>query len=375
MCPYANIALDTVCFQGKRVAILGNGSSGIQIVPQIQKGWFWTSHNILIEQTANKENTVAENLKCFIKGPTWISPPMPRVAMDIPEEERDTVDAAESAKNVFTSQVMYTEKEMNKLASDPEYLLKYRKQIEYGINAGFAIFYKDSEAAKGAESYMRDTMQKRLNHDPVLTKMIIPTWPVGCRRLTPGDGYLEALVQPNTECIFSDISLVDAAGIVTQDGARHDVDVIVCATGFDMAWTPHFALFGRNGVDIKKAWSPLPNCYLGIAAPGFPNYWVMNGPRGNLGNGTVLPCLETEIEFVIAAVKKMQSDRIAALDVKEDITSSLNEYIDTWCKMSVFSGSCRSWYKQNTVDGKPMVWGGSVSRPTGPLRVQIFQSM
>lgn len=145
------------------------------------------------------------------------------------------------------------------------------------------------------------------------------------------------------------------------DGTHHSVDIIVCATGYDMAWTPHFELIGRNGRNIKEAWMKMPKCYLGIAAPGFPNYFVMNGPRGNLANGTVLPCLETEVEYVIQAVKKMQSDRIKTLDVREEVVDQLNEYIDAWQETSVFSAPCRSWYKNNTQDGKVLVWGGSVS--------------
>lgn len=185
--------------------------------------------------------------------------------------------------------------------------------------------------------------------------------PIFHRRLTPGDGYLEALIKPNVECHFSEVSSVTNEGLVTRDGVHHEADIIVCATGYDMAWTPHFTLIGRNGRNIKDAWSPEPKCYLGMAAHGFPNYFVMNGPRGNLANGTVLPCLETELEYVIKAAKKMQSDRIKALDVRERVVDQLNEYIDAWHQTSVFSGSCRSWYKDNTVDGKPRVWGGSVS--------------
>ena len=146
-----------------------------------------------------------------------------------------------------------------------------------------------------------------------------------------------------------------------EDGSFHEVDTIVCATGYDLAWTPHFELIGREGRNIKDAWAEFPKCYLGMAAPGFPNYYVMNGPRGNLANGTVLPCFETEIEFVIQIAKKMQSDRIRSLDVREHVVDQLNEYIDAWNQTAVFSGSCRSWYKDNATDGRVRVWGGSVS--------------
>jgi hypothetical protein len=139
--------------------------------------------------------------------------------------------------------------------------------------------------------------------------------------------------------------------------------MIICATGYQMAWTPHFKLIGRNGQDIKDAWSPEPKCYLGMAASGFPNYFVMNGPRGNLANGTVLPCFETELDYVIQVVKKMQSDRIKSIDVRQGVVDQLDQYIDAWHETSVFSEPCRSWYKDNTRDGKVRVWGGSVSDP------------
>lgn len=296
-----------------------------------------------------------------MRGPTFITPPMERIQVDVPAALQQT-DMPQTALDPFVMQRAYTDAEIETLASDPEYLLLYRKRIEYSINANFGIFYKDTEASNMAGWYMRDIMKKRLKDHPVLTEKLIPQWAVGCRRLTPGDGYLEALIAPNVDCTFSPIQSIDETGIVTADGKRTEVDMIVCATGFDMAWTPHFPLQGRNGVDIGKLWEPVPNCYLGLAAPGFPNYFIMNGPRGNLGNGTVLPCLETQIDYVCAAVQKMQSDRIKALDVKGDVTASLNEYVDAWCETSAFSAPCRSWYKNNTVDGKPMVWGGSVSQ-------------
>lgn len=283
---------------------------------------------------------------------------MPRIPITMPTPAEPI---PQEIPNPLVQQYFFRKDEINYLSENPQEHLQYRKQIEGAINRGFAIFYKDTEASKMAQWYMKSEMIKRLGSNSVLMDKLIPTWPPGCRRLTPGDGYLEALVQPNVECHFTEIESIDGKGLLTADGQRQDVDIIVCATGFDMAWTPHFSLHGINGVDIKDAWSPLPQSYLGIAAPGFPNYWVMNGPRGNLGNGTVLPCFELQIEYVIQAAKKMQTERIKAMHVRQDITDKLNEYVDKWQETSVFTAPCRSWYKNNTVDGKVMCWGGSVS--------------
>jgi hypothetical protein len=104
--------------------------------------------------------------------------------------------------------------------------------------------------------------------------------------------------------------------------------------------------------------------------PGFPNYWVMNGPRGALYNGTVLPSFETQIDYVIAAAKKIQTDRIKSLNVKLDVTQMLNRHLDKWHEGSVWSSECKSWYKNNTFDGRVMFWGGSVR--FNPLASQML---
>jgi hypothetical protein len=74
----------------------------------------------------------------------------------------------------------------------------------------------------------------------------------------------------------------------------------------------------------------------------------------------VIPCFETQLDYVIQAAKKIQSDRIRALEVKLDVTNALNQYVDKWHQGGVWSGECKSWYKSNTVNGKIMCWGGSV---------------
>lgn len=116
-----------------------------------------------------------------MRGGTWISAPMPREPVEMDSEKEGTVIADKEAAHPSTGQYFYTPEERQKLASDPEYLLNYRKRIEYAINEGFAIFYKDSDASNMVFGYMKAEMDRRLKNDPVLTKKLIPTWPVGCR--------------------------------------------------------------------------------------------------------------------------------------------------------------------------------------------------
>lgn len=128
-----------------------------------------------------------------MRGSTWIATPMPRVPVDIavpasivngtPEGDGTvtvSVDDADAAMPKV-GQYFYTDREIQRLRNDPEYLLMYRKRIEYAINIGFAIFYKDTDASKMAEGYMRGEMARRLKDHPLLTEKLIPKWPVGCR--------------------------------------------------------------------------------------------------------------------------------------------------------------------------------------------------
>lgn len=111
---------------------------------------------------------------------------MPRVQVEVPQTENSTPVVAdpEDAQSDI-GQYFYKDFEIERLRKDPEYLLKYRKQIEYGINkACAAMVYKNSEASRMTEMYMRAEMTRRLDNHPVLTKKLIPSWSVGCRFAT-----------------------------------------------------------------------------------------------------------------------------------------------------------------------------------------------
>jgi cation diffusion facilitator CzcD-associated flavoprotein CzcO len=121
------------------------------------------------------------------------------------------------------------------------------------------------------------TMKERLGDSPKgrkLAEMLIPTFPVGCRRQTPGPGYLEALVQDHVETRWDDIDRFTENGILTKTGERLEFDAIVCATGFDTTFKPRFPIRGRGGSDLATRWEEEePTAYFGMVAPEFPNYF------------------------------------------------------------------------------------------------------
>lgn len=116
-------------------------------------------------------------------------------------------------------------------------------------------------------------MIDKLNGDERLIKAILPDFAAGCRRPTPGVGYLEALTKPNVNVVLSGIEKVVPEGIVTKDGQTIKADALICATGFDVSFAPRFKFIGRNGVDLKEQWKVRPRSYLSCAVENFPNYF------------------------------------------------------------------------------------------------------
>ena len=116
-------------------------------------------------------------------------------------------------------------------------------------------------------------MKIKLGDDSPLLEFLIPTFSVGCRRPTPGNGYLEALTEPNVRVVTDSITEIVPEGIKTSTGEIIKVDTFICATGFDISFCPRYPVIGRNGVSLAKQWEKKPAAYLSLAVPNFPNHF------------------------------------------------------------------------------------------------------
>jgi cation diffusion facilitator CzcD-associated flavoprotein CzcO len=115
-------------------------------------------------------------------------------------------------------------------------------------------------------------MKGILKHDPQLLKRLVPDFAMGCRRMGPAEGFLESIVEGRTELAEGDITEFTPTGLRTSLGEDIDVDIIICATGFDVSFRPYFPIIGRGGVSLAEQWSGDANAYFALAAPGFPNF-------------------------------------------------------------------------------------------------------
>jgi len=157
-------------------------------------------------------------------------------------------------------------------AANPSEFLKFRRQFEIDINQFTDASYKGSPAQKAAFEYITNDMKAKLAKKPELFDKLIPKFAVGCRRFSPGQGYLEALVEANVTVKTEQISEVNEKGIVMKDGSLIEPDAIICATGFDASCRPVFPLIAY-GKDLRDVWESRPRGYLSVAAAGFPNYF------------------------------------------------------------------------------------------------------
>jgi cation diffusion facilitator CzcD-associated flavoprotein CzcO len=325
----------SVDFEGKTVGVIGTGSTSVQIVPALQK--------------------VVKNMKVFMRSPTWISPPFGGgvLQQDLKKENGD-----KPGERQYT----FTEEDKQRFKDDPEYYLMFRKRIEAEINSLYGMYQQDSELSNTMRKNITEEMHRRIGpgHEK-LKEFIVPKWSPGCRRISPGDGYLEALVKPNVECVFGPLKMVTPEGIVTEDGELHKVDIIVCATGFKVAFRPAFKVINGEGKTLDEDWGDNVNLYLGVSAPRFPNYYTIVGPGATWSSGTLLPSIETTIEYSVKMMKKIQHENIRSIDVQQEAVDDIYAHFDEFHKTTVFQEECRSWFKDGKIKNRIYLWPGCVS--------------
>ncbi|KAF2748392.1 FAD/NAD(P)-binding domain-containing protein [Sporormia fimetaria CBS 119925] len=323
----------SVDFNGKTAGVIGTGSTSVQIVPQLQK--------------------ICKEVQVYMRSPTWISPPFGAGALTNDLQKGEDVNPGQRQYN-------FSETDIKKFKEDPEYHLDFRKRIEAEINSLFGMYQQGSELSNQFREVITAEMHRRMGpgHEK-LKEFIIPKWSPGCRRISPGDGYLEAIVKENVEPVFDGIKRIVPEGIETNDGKVHKMDILVCATGFQVAFRPAFKVINGEGKSIDEDWANGPNLYFGVSAPRFPNYYTIVGPGATWSNGTLLPSIETTIEYSIKCMKKMQTEGIKAMAVKQEALDEIYAHFDTFHKTTVWQEECRSWFKDGKIKNRIYLWPGA----------------
>ena len=312
-------------YKNKKVAVIGAGSSGIQVVPAIQPH---VSH-----------------LDHYIRSRTWVATTFAQ------ESLRKRADSAENL--MFSSQEIAVWKE------DPEHYLAFRKSLEAELQSGHIITQRGSDAQIAARETFTQLMRDRLKSKPAIADHILPRFPPLCKRLTPGPGYLEALTQPNVAAIPVGISNIDERGIVTTDWIHRPVDAIICATGFDTSYKNRFPIYGEKGMSLQERWKDYPESYLGITIDSFPNLFTALGPNSTQGTGNLLVVLERIASYTALCLAKLQSQNIQSMQPSHLAVKNFTSFCHEYFKGTVYTEECASWYKSGPEGKVTALWPGS----------------
>ncbi|KAL6876626.1 FAD/NAD(P)-binding domain-containing protein [Trichoderma novae-zelandiae] len=314
---------------GKRVAVIGNGASGIQLVANIQKR--------------------VERLDHYARNKTWV--------------------AASFAGHETSIEPKTIPQELRDSFKDPETYLRYRKEMEQTYFRGFQGWLKGSETNDEAKQIFTQLAKARLAAKPELFERIIPDFSPHCRRLTPGPGYFEALSQPNVEYIQTRIRRFTETGIETADGKTRDVDAVFCATGANSDMAPPFPI-RAGAADLGRDWGRsgaygFPYTYLGAASPGFPNLLFVHGPSASGRSGTVPHNVENQITYYAKILRKVGREGIKTMAPSRRAADDFVAYTDAFFETTVLSEKCSSWYNGGVPGGRIHgLWPGSASHLT-----------
>jgi cation diffusion facilitator CzcD-associated flavoprotein CzcO len=286
-----------VDLKGKAVAVIGTGASAVQIVPSI----------------------APDVAKLFVYQRTapWV---MPKIDGAIAPWKRALYARVPLAQRLTRGFIYWT-----------------RELMALG-------FVFEPRIMKIAEALLRWHMARSVA-DPALRAKLTPHYTMGCKRVAPSNGYLPALQRENVELVTDPIAEVRAHSIVGEDRAERAVDAIVLATGFVAAeQVAPFEVRGRGGRKLDEAWDGGAEAYLGTTVAGFPNLFLLVGPNTGLGHSSIVFMIESQLSYVVDALKQMRARRLKGVDVKVAVQESYNARIQERLKKTVWSSGCMSWY-------------------------------
>jgi cation diffusion facilitator CzcD-associated flavoprotein CzcO len=182
--------------------------------------------------------------------------------------------------------------------------------------------------------------------DPELRAKLTPDYKAACKRLILCSDYYPAVSRENAHLVTEPIARIVPEGVETADGEVHALDVLVLATGFDpTAFILPTQVTGEDGIDLETFWDGAPRAHRSVAVPGFPNFWMLEGPTGPVGNLSLITITEHQVDYVIAMLDRMKRDGLAAIAARREAFEGYNEAMQEALPNTVWlAGGCTSWY-------------------------------
>jgi cation diffusion facilitator CzcD-associated flavoprotein CzcO len=183
--------------------------------------------------------------------------------------------------------------------------------------------------------------------DPELRERVTPTFEIGCKRILISNDWYPALAADNVDLVTDRIAKVTGNAIVTADGVERPIDVLIVATGFyttELPITEH--LVGRSGTSLAETWRESGMAaYKGTTVADFPNLFFIVGPNTGLGHSSMVFMIESQVTYIVDALRTMRAHRYAAVEVTPEAVADYNADVQRRMRRTVWTtGGCASWY-------------------------------
>jgi cation diffusion facilitator CzcD-associated flavoprotein CzcO len=297
-----------VVLDGARVGIIGTGSTAMQIVSAIVD---WTQKLTLFQRTAQ-----------------WVMP---------------AVNPA------------YTAEERTAFGDDPQLMEGLRDSVS-DLFDHFSDGIVDARSPEMAmiEKFCLDNLENNVT-DPDLRERLRPDYRAACKRLVVSTNFYEAIQKPGAELVTDAIEQVEPGGVRTADGRLHELDVLVLATGFKVdAFVRPISVIGREGTDLDRVWVDRPEAYLSISVPKFPNFFMLNGPNGPVGNFSLVEVAELQMGYILQLIDRLRSGDGRQINATPEAMERFEEARIDAAKNTIWATGCRSWYLDDR--GIPAAW-------------------
>ena len=298
----------SVSLEGKRVGIIGTGSTAAQVIPEVAK--------------------TVKKLSIFQRTPQWI---IPLGNKEISEKQREN------------------------LRKNPNKLRRLRSFYEWGLSQLLTKAVTGAKLQNALFSYICKKNLALSIKDPVLRKKLTPDYKVGCKRIIINNTFYPAVQRENVDLVTDGIVEITEKGIKTADGTEHELDALVLSTGFDpTAYMRPMNMVGKNNLNINTAWQDKIQNYRSMCMPGFPNNFLMLGPNTPIGNYSVIAMSEVQCGYILKVIDQWRDGVFDEIDVKPSAVSEFADYMRAGMKNTVWVGGCQSWYLDK--DGDPILW-------------------
>ena len=334
-----------VDFTGKRVGVIGTGSSGVQSIPVIAEQ---AGHLTIFQRTATfavpARNAPIDTQK------------VARIKADYPGfRKRNSLMTSAFGADTPKGTTSVLD------ASPEERRAEFERRWEtggFGFLSAYVDFLLKPEANEIVADFVRDKIAS-IVEDPATAAKLLPRQVIGCKRLVLDSRYFETFNRPNVTLVdvtAQPIERFTENGIVCG-GTEHELDVIVFATGFDAITGSimRIDIRGRGGLTIQEAWSAGPVTYLGLGINGFPNMFTVSGPGSPSVLTNMIVSIEQHVNWITSCMAWVEANGHRGIEANADSQDAWVHHVNQVADGTLYP-SCNSWYLGANVPGKPRVF-------------------